>query len=313
MTDNALVILDAREQADLATCEEVIDQGLRTFVEVGTALLTIRDKRLYRAQYGTFEDYCQERWGMARRTTNRLIAAAGVVTNLRMEESSQMGPIGPILPATESQARPLTQLPPDVQPVIWQRAVETAPGGKMTAAHVQAVVDALMEKPAKEWYQSSESEDWWTPQWLFDLLHSELGFETDVCASEANHKCPRYFTREQDGLAQKWTGSCWMNPPYGRSGGSAPIGHWIEKAFRSALDGATVVCLVPARTDTKWWWEFCIHGEVRFLPGRLRFSDADNTATFPSAVVIFWPTVPREKTTVSWWNVGERSKNGSPT
>ena len=162
-----------------------------------------------------------------------------------------------------------------------------------------------------EWYQSSKSDDWWTPQWLFDLLDSEFRFETDVCASDANHKCGRYFTREQDGLAQEWTGTCWMNPPYGRSGGSSPIGHWIEKAFRSAMDGATVVCLVPARTDTSWWWEFCIHGEVRFLPGRLRFSEADNTATFPSAVVVFWPTVPRGRTVVRWWNIRGERGNGS--
>ena len=98
VTDNTLIILDATERTDLANCEEVIDKGLRTFVEVGTALLTIRDRRLYRAQHGTFEDYCQGRWGMSRPRAYQMIDAATVVGNLST--------IVDKFPTTESQARP---------------------------------------------------------------------------------------------------------------------------------------------------------------------------------------------------------------
>ena len=154
------------------------------------------------------------------------------------------------------------------------------------------------------WWQSSEDDDWWTPQWLFDLLNIEFGFELDVCASPANHKCERYFSREQDGLSQEWIGVCWMNPPYGRTGGGS-IYDWIKKAYESARGGSTIVCLVPARTDTAWWWDFCICGEVRFLKGRIKFENSDNSAPFPSAIVVFRPLVAHNDAKVVWWNVND--------
>lgn len=132
---------------------------------------------------------------------------------------------------------------------------------------------------------SSAEVEWATPQGLFDELDAEFGFTLDVCATAANAKCARYFTQEDDGLAQPWDGVCWCNPPYGRG-----IGRWVEKAYRSAQAGATVVCLVPARsTDTAWWHDYCRHGEVWFLKGRLRFGAAENSAPFSSAVVVFRP------------------------
>ena len=118
---------------------------------------------------------------------------------------------------------------------------------------------------------------------FFDGLNNEFKFETDVCALKENAKCSNYFTPEMDGLAQSWTGVCWMNPPYGRE-----ISKWVKKAFESANQGAaTVVCLVPARTDTKWWHDYAINGEVRFIKGRLKFGGNKNNAPFPSAIVIF--------------------------
>lgn len=99
-----------------------------------------------------------------------------------------------------------------------------------------------------------------------------------------NAKCPRFFTPEQDGLKQVWTGVCWMNPPYGRT-----IGLWMKKAWESACAGATVVCLVPARTDTAWWHDYAARGRVTFLRARLKFGGHENSAPFPSAVVTFMP------------------------
>ena len=133
---------------------------------------------------------------------------------------------------------------------------------------------------------SSETDEWPTPQDFFDKLNEEFHFTLDVCATPENAKCPRYYTKRENGLLQKWEGVCWMNPPYGRE-----IGQWVKKAYESAIGGATVVCLLPARTDTSWWHDYCMKGEVRFIRGRLKFGGASENAPFPSAVVIFRPGV----------------------
>lgn len=107
-----------------------------------------------------------------------------------------------------------------------------------------------------------------------------------VCALPENAKCEHYFTPEQDGLKQEWKGTVWCNPPYGRN-----IGKWVEKAYNTAKDkNAVVVMLLPARTDTKWFHDFCYlnqYATVRFARGRLKFGGARNSAPFPSMVVIF--------------------------
>lgn len=131
---------------------------------------------------------------------------------------------------------------------------------------------------------SSKTDMWATPQAFFDKYDEKFNFELDVCANAENAKCKHYFTEEEDGLAQEWTGVCWMNPPYGRE-----IIHWMKKAYESSLEGATIVCLVPARTDTKWWHEYAMKGQIEFIRGRLKFGDAKNSAPFPSAVVVFYP------------------------
>lgn len=129
---------------------------------------------------------------------------------------------------------------------------------------------------------TSKTDLWATPQGFFNSMNSEFNFDLDVCANEENAKCEKYFSQEIDGLLQKWAGTCWMNPPYGRE-----IGKWVQKAYESAQGGATVVCLLPARTDTKWWHEYCMKGEIRFVKGRLKFGGSKNSAPFPSAVVVF--------------------------
>lgn len=127
---------------------------------------------------------------------------------------------------------------------------------------------------------SSKTDIWETPQDFFDKLNEEFHFQTDVCALPENAKCKHFYTPEQDGLAQKWSGVCWCNPPYGRQ-----IGKWVRKASESK---ATTVMLIPARTDTAWFHDY-IYGkaEVRFVRGRLRFSDAKVNAPFPCMVVVF--------------------------
>jgi phage N-6-adenine-methyltransferase len=129
---------------------------------------------------------------------------------------------------------------------------------------------------------SSKSDNWRTPEWLFRALNEEFKFDVDVCASAKNAQLPVFYDKQTNGLKQKWTGSCWMNQPYGRR-----IGKWLQKAYVSARrNNAIVVCLIPARTDTRYWHRYCAKAEVRFLKGRLKFNNA-GPAPFPSAVVVF--------------------------
>lgn len=101
------------------------------------------------------------------------------------------------------------------------------------------------------------------------------------------------FTPLVDGLKQDWSKDiCWMNPPYGRQ-----IGSWIKKAFEESLRGATVVCLVPSRTDTRWWWDYCMKGEIQYVKGRLKFRGKNKegvyvnlNAPFANSVIIFRPS-----------------------
>lgn len=131
---------------------------------------------------------------------------------------------------------------------------------------------------------SSNTDEWGTPQKLFDELNERFDFDVDVCANAENAKCRRYFSKEEDGLKQDWTQfkTCWMNPPYGRQ-----IGSWIEKAYETSLHGTTVVCLLPSRTDTRWFHDYCVKGDITFIKGRLKFNDGKVPAPFPSMIVVF--------------------------
>ena len=210
---------------------------------------------------------------MSRFYAHRLIDAVSVIDNLL--------PVGNT-PTSERQARELAPLrnEPEQMREVWQ---EVNANGQPTAEKIREVVRQRMDV-----HYSSATDEWSTPQDLFEQLDSEFHFTLDVCASSANAKCQRFFTREADGLQQEWSGICWMNPPYGDV-----IGDWVAKAHES---GTLVVCLVPARTDTAWWWDHARYGEVRFLRGRLKFGGSENSAPFPSAVVIFG--VPSG---VKWW------------
>ena len=141
---------------------------------------------------------------------------------------------------------------------------------------------------------SSKDQTWETPQNLFDKLDKEFNFTLDVCATDETAKCNNYFTPKENGLIQEWRGNCWMNPPYGRE-----IGIWIKKAWKESKKGAKVVCLIPARTDTKYWHEyiFTYAAEIRFIKGRIKFGNSKNSAPFPSALVIFDKEVINQKVT----------------
>lgn len=132
---------------------------------------------------------------------------------------------------------------------------------------------------------SSRSEEWYTPQPFFDKLNEEFHFTLDPCATKENTKCAKFFTKEQDGLTKSWANEIvFMNPPYGRD-----IKYWMEKAYKESLGGAVVVCLIHARTDTRWFWDWVIDKakEIRFIKGRIRFGGLPNSSPFPSLVVVY--------------------------
>ena len=131
---------------------------------------------------------------------------------------------------------------------------------------------------------TSNTPEWATPQEFFDKLNKEFQFTLDPCATKDNAKCDKFYTKEDDGLNKSWDNErVFMNPPYGRE-----IKYWIKKA--SEIKNGLCVCLLPARTDTKYFHEYIYQKEnvdIRFIKGRLKFGDGKNSAPFPSMIVIF--------------------------
>ena len=148
---------------------------------------------------------------------------------------------------------------------------------------------------------SSITDEWETPQDIFDKLNDEFGFTLDPCCTKENAKCNKFYTIADDGLSKSWKNEVvFMNPPYGKS-----IGRWISKALYESQNGATVVCFIPARTDTSYWHDYIFgNAEIRFVRGRVKFQnrllpswreDGSHKVTgapFPSAIVIFRKTKP---------------------
>lgn len=132
---------------------------------------------------------------------------------------------------------------------------------------------------------TSNSAEWGTPSELFNQLNNEFHFTLDPCANEVNHKCDKYFTKEQDGLTKNWKGeTVFCNPPYGRE-----LPKWVEKCYKEHIvHNITVVMLIPARTDTSYFHDYIYNNsEIRFIRGRLKFSDGKTPAPFPSMIVIY--------------------------
>jgi phage N-6-adenine-methyltransferase len=141
--------------------------------------------------------------------------------------------------------------------------------------------------------RTSLDDTWTTPKDFFNKLNYEFNFGLDAAALQSSTLVPENWygpdhpeVTRRDAFARCWAfdaneKSIWLNPPYGKT-----IGKWIEKANLEAKRGGVIVCLVPARTDTKWWHSYCIQHEVRFIKGRLKFGNSKNSAPFPSAVVV---------------------------
>jgi phage N-6-adenine-methyltransferase len=144
-----------------------------------------------------------------------------------------------------------------------------------------------MKEHSRQVLFSKKSDEWATPQWLFDELDKEYGFTLDAASSDDNAKCAKHYTMEEDGLSRCWSGeTVFVNPPYSK------CFDWVKKAHEEAAkENTKVVMLIPARTDTKWFHTFCLDScvvsTVCFVKGRLKFGEQTNSAPFPSMIVVF--------------------------
>lgn len=273
-------ILTTQEEGVLSRLENLIEQGLRTFYEVGCALAVIRTKRLYRSTHGSFEDYCRERWGMSRVHAHRLISSSEVVTNLL--------PTGNTLPSNERQVRPLAKLPPAEQREVWQRVLSTAMDGEVTTADVEAEANHQAQgfpvKPKSVHFSSKHSEHYTPPEVIEAAIECMGQIDLDPCSNslvDPNVPAARHYTREENGLIHPWAGKVYLNPPYG-----SEIGRWVEKLifeYTYANHTEEAIALLPARTDTAWWYALRDY-PCCLVHGRLKFGNAEIGAPFPSAI-----------------------------
>lgn len=133
---------------------------------------------------------------------------------------------------------------------------------------------------------TSKTDEWETPQAFFNEWDRQFHFTLDACANEKNHKCDKYYTKEDNGLVKDWGGEIvWCNPPYGKN-----ISEWVKKChIELQKKGTVIVALLPARTDTKWFHEYVYYEALTyFVKGRLKFGDSKNSAPFPSMVCIWF-------------------------
>ena len=211
----------------LADCEVIIQRGLNTFIDVGNALLEIRDNRLYKDCHATFEDYCKERWDFTRQHAYRLMEAAEVAGNL--------SPMGDILPATERQARPLTQLEPEQQREVWGRVTES--GDKVTASRVQEEVDSIIGKAHVS--HNSGNNEWYTPSVFIEAARAAMGsIDIDPASSDKANEivlAESYFTKSDDGRLQKWHIHKWLNPSVCSCGVQPNVLQWKYEKTRDML------------------------------------------------------------------------------
>lgn len=344
-----LVELTEVEQQELDQFEEAIEQGLETFWQVGISLMRIRDKRLYREAWNSFEVYCQERWGMSDSHANRLIGSAEVVQDIKNT------PIG-VLPQRESHVRPLVKLLPAQRQEVWRRVLDG--GERVSAAVVEEVVKEVVPqfkkgdqvkviraagdyeknwlgqigtvfvvqernvntviqvhfpelasgqtvvfypnelelvnlKPAKSGRLDNPHahDEHYTPPVVIERVLAVFG-EIDLDPCSNSHESPivparTHYTREDNGLTQKWAGKVYMNPPYSGKGGTT-LKDWAEYLSKHIQEGdvTEAICLLPAYTDTAWWnvlqsW----NPFTCFVKGRMTYANNDDCCRFPSAIV----------------------------
>ena len=270
--------LTVPQRSSFAALEETIQRGFDTFVDVGQALASIRDDKLYREQHATFDDYCRSRWNYTRQHVYRLINAAETVAQIEANPAIEE------LPTNERQVRPLKKLHPDDRAEAWQEAVEES-GGNVTQDVVAEVVARKLPTVGM-----AGPADWYTPEKYTELVREVLGdIDLDPAScSEANTKVNAhvYYSAAEgrNGLREPWPGRVYLNPPYGRK----VISEWIEKALSEFDRGTTeelIICINNA-TDTQWFAELW-DASLCFVQGRIRFWGPHNKTDSPAHGTVF--------------------------
>lgn len=277
------------ERERLSMLEGTIQRGLRTFFEVGAALVQIRDQRLYRERHTTFEAYCQERWGMTRRHADRLIQGSEVVREIgahraegdealdaRDETNWSEG-----LPQNEAQARELARAPQGERAKAWQEAQARHGTDSPPARVVREVVEeragedvgsegAGGDAPGRDLDRDSYS----TPEYILELVREVMGgIDLDPATNPAAQELVQaevFYTLEDDGLEQPWFGRVWLNPPY-----SQPACRlFTEKvvAFYQNDEIEQAIVLVNTASGAKWWQHIARHcWALAFPDHRIQF------------------------------------------
>lgn len=303
MTSKALAIVPATdgltiaEDNQLLELEAVIKKNLRNFlVDVGRALHMIAEHRLYRAQFATFEEYLEERWGFKRTYGHYLVQGFQVT-----EELAQLD-TGYPMPTAERQVRGLSEYEPDVQRALWKEACHRAgPGIVPSGRIVQEVIDELRAKlapagakparskkaaPEVELDEDSEEEEdahdpqgdeYFTPEkyvWATKALLGDIQLDPASCR-EANEVvgAKMFHTIEDDGLAQVWEAqTAFLNPPYSRG----LVDRFVGKLVNAYKDGRVkrAILVVNACTSSEWFdglhdFPICwVKGRVKFRKPR---------------------------------------------
>lgn len=284
-------------ERNLDELESIIERGLQTFVAVGTALLEIRDRRLYKeAGFTRFEDYCQQRWGFTKQRGYQYIEAAEITNILSTTVD--------FIPETESQARELAPLKdnPEVLRAVWQDLQERFPDTPLTAKRIREVVverleadeiiRRLHEVPAPSHspaqlpprpdaaLRMSETNEWYTPARYIEAARQVLGgidVDPASCAvANTTVQAPVWYGKETNGLTHDWPGRVWLNPPYG--GFSALFTARLVEQCRAGITTAAILLVNAHSTETAWFqplWD-CV---LCFTDHRINFVSPDSAAS----------------------------------
>ena len=241
--------LDAIARSEnLYELEQIIRNGKRTFLEVGTALWRIKEAHLYKSTHSSWESWCADNWYGSKRHADRQIAAA------RMAQ--ELGPMGPKLVENERQARELGPIGPKTDPAGGVATTERKPADRV-------------ERKSAPSLQTRR-----TPKWLFDFLDKKFGpFKLDAFAEPHNALCPKFYTPEQNGCAQPWEDVTFGNPEF------EDMTKPLEQAVAQAKDGHRSIIIAPVGCSQSWYHELAIQGSIYVPNKRINFDLPDGTPT----------------------------------
>ena len=280
-TPGVVAEMTAPERDALMNAEAVIARGLKTFVRVGEALASVRDSRLYRETYGTFEDYCRERWGISRRRADQYIRGAEVVAEIEALENH--GSQAPAPPRSERQARELGKAPEGERAEAWEAAQERADSPQPPARVVKEVVEERAQKAAPVEPEpvviEIDRDSYATPEWVLDLARQVSGaLEVDPASNASAQetvKASICYTAEDDGLdpANAWGGVVWLNPPYSRGLIAPFVDRACDEWEGDQLEELWV--LTNASVSSEWWQRLAKASSLMMYPPcRINFLDS---------------------------------------